>query len=122
LREAGDLLARYGGEEFVALLPGAPGGAAATTAERLRAAVAGLQVPCLPAGSSISCSIGVHTAWPGRKGSAQGLVAGADEALYAAKALGRNRVCVFAEAAPVAQERPADRPGRCSPASTGGPG
>ncbi len=109
LRGAGDLLARYGGEEFVALLPGAPGEAAAGTAERLRAAVAGLRVPCLPPGSGISCSIGVHTAWPAPGHSAAALVAGADEALYAAKASGRNRVCVFAAAPPDAASPPGPR-------------
>jgi diguanylate cyclase (GGDEF)-like protein len=95
-----DLLARYGGEEFVALLPGAPTEAALATAERLRIAVAGLQVPCLPPGSGTSCSIGLHTAWPARGGSAATLLAGADEALYAAKAQGRNRVNLFAASPP----------------------
>jgi diguanylate cyclase (GGDEF)-like protein len=95
LRGAGDLLARYGGEEFVALLPGAQGEAAASSAERLRAAVAVLRVPGVTQGGGISCSIGVHTAWPARGGSAAELVAGADAALYAAKDAGRNQICIF---------------------------
>ena len=101
LRGAGDLLARYGGEEFVALLPGAQPEAAAKSAERLRAAVAGLRVPCVSPVGGISCSIGLHTAWPADGGSATELVAGADSALYTAKDAGRNRVCVFPAAASV---------------------
>jgi diguanylate cyclase (GGDEF)-like protein len=75
-----DLLARFGGEEFVAVLPGADGPGAALTADRLRAA--------MPPGAT--CSAGVAAWRPGDDGHA--LLRRADEALYRAKAAGRDRV------------------------------
>jgi diguanylate cyclase (GGDEF)-like protein len=90
-----DLLARYGGEEFAVLLPDCGLGNAMEIAERLRTAQ--------PEGT---CSIGV-AAWDGRESAAE-LVARADQALYAAKAAGRNR-CL---AAPAATEPAAGTPTR----------
>ncbi len=92
-----DVVARYGGEEFVMLLPetGKPG--AAIMAERLRAAVeahpfAGEKsVP----GGRLTVSVGVAT-FPDDAATRPDLIARADEAVYRAKATGRNRVCVYA--------------------------
>jgi diguanylate cyclase (GGDEF)-like protein len=75
-----DLLVRYGGEEFVVLLPDCALDDAMTIAERLRTA--------LPEGT---CSIGVAEWAHGE--SADELLGRADQALYAAKAGGRNRCC-----------------------------
>ncbi len=94
LRDAGDQLVRFGGEEFVVLLPGADTAAALASAERLRACVQALRVPAAGATLQFSCSVGAHTLWPHRVGQPADLLRGADQALYLAKALGRNRVAV----------------------------
>ena len=79
-----DLPARYGGEEFALILPGAGPTSALTVAERARAAIATCPY------ASITASAGVAT-MSGSRGSADQLIAAADEALYAAKHQGRNR-------------------------------
>ncbi len=95
-RRAGDLPARYGGEEFVVLLPASSIEGAAALAERIRVAVERLRLPYLEAsaGRHVSVSIGVAACVPGQSGSPSSLVAAADEALYQAKAVGRNQVIV----------------------------
>jgi diguanylate cyclase (GGDEF)-like protein len=90
-----DLVARYGGEEFVVLLPDTTATAAERIAERLRTAVAALVQDHDGAAVHFTCSIGTATARPRRGGSSpsQALHA-ADQALYRAKAAGRDRVAV----------------------------
>lgn len=94
LRES-DLLARYGGEEFVALLPGATQADALAVAQALVAAVA---VRRSAVYGQVTVSIGVAAAPPGDP-VAWALMRRADEALYRAKAQGRNRACVHGEGA-----------------------
>lgn len=88
-----DTLARYGGEEFVAVLPQTDTGAALAVAERLRVAVEGLSLrklaPATP--DHVTISVGVAT-YPAQAKTVQELIRLADEALYQAKSLGRNRV------------------------------
>jgi len=81
-----DLLARYGGEEFVAIMPAVDIEGAMLCAERLRAAVEALE--CEP---RVTASIGV-ACFPTNAVDKESLVKAADEALYAAKASGRNAV------------------------------
>lgn len=87
-----DVLARYGGEEFVVLLPLTGAGDAAEVAERLRAAVEALHIPATDgAVLRVTVSVGVATRQP-QTPSLSALLKAADEALYRAKAAGRNRV------------------------------
>ena len=81
-----DLLGRWGGEEFLILLPNTDQAGAQTTAEKLRAVIetADLGVP-----DQITISLGVATY--GRGDDASTLVDRADQAVYRAKAAGRNR-------------------------------
>lgn len=83
-----DTVARVGGEEFVALLPETPSDEATLVAEKLRLAVAAKGPP----GEQVTISLGVATRLPAE--SAASLLARADQALFAAKNAGRNRVVV----------------------------
>jgi diguanylate cyclase (GGDEF)-like protein len=101
LRDA-DLLGRIGGEEFLVVLPGDTLEQAADVAERLRVRVESLALEDLPAGLRTTISIGVAQMSP-RDTNVADLLLRADEALYRAKAEGRNRV-VGASAAGANQE------------------
>lgn len=93
-KRPGDLTARYGGEEIGILLPYTDLAGARAVAERIREAVAQLQLP--HAGSPfglVTLSAGVATITPQRNVDQPGmLVEAADKALYVAKSAGRNRV------------------------------
>jgi len=91
----GDTFARIGGEEFALLTPGAGAQEALLVAERLRLAVAALDV--LP-DRGVTVSAGL-AAWPVDAVDADALRRAADEALYRAKAAGKNR-CELAGEAP----------------------
>jgi diguanylate cyclase (GGDEF)-like protein len=92
---AGDVVTRYGGEEFVVLLPQTSLAAATRVAERLRHAVAAAELPGHPAPQHRTISLGVAcTAEPV---SVHQLLQLADDAAYAAKRAGRNRVVVAGE-------------------------
>jgi two-component system cell cycle response regulator len=86
-----DRVCRYGGEEIAVILPDSD--APLHMAERLRALVEA--APFEIAGSKtvgITVSIGLAS-FPARADSGKALVEAADNALYAAKQSGRNRVC-----------------------------
>jgi diguanylate cyclase (GGDEF)-like protein len=91
-----DLAARYGGEEFALIMNDVTLDHAAKVAEQLRAAVAGLGIEHSAARSAktVTLSVGVGIGKPVLGRTPEGLVQLADEALYAAKAAGRNRVVV----------------------------
>lgn len=92
LRRSGDLAARYGGEEFVVVLPHTDLAGAREVAESIRAGVAARAIEHLDAPRGmVTVSIGIHAAVP-LGGDGADLVAQADQALYRAKALGRNKV------------------------------
>jgi diguanylate cyclase (GGDEF)-like protein len=88
-----DLAARYGGEEFAIIMPETDRAAACDVAERIRKAVISQRIAhgASGAGSVLTLSIGVAADVPGGDSSAEWLLSQADQALYAAKALGRNR-------------------------------
>jgi len=88
--QPGACLARFGGEEFVAVLPGVALDTAVAAAERFRLQVAGLDVSRWAPGRGVTISIGVTLVAAGDTVSS--LLRRADEALYAAKASGRNAV------------------------------
>jgi len=102
-----DLFARYGGEEFVVLAPNAGGAAARELAERVRAAIEGVRVDADGTELRFTVSVGASSLPPtDAKGPAtaalETLLARADEALYVAKAAGRNRVEFLPLPAPAA--------------------
>jgi len=86
-----DVLGRLGGEEFAILLPETGAGEAVLVAERLREAVAGLEVESEEARFGLTVSIGA-TAFLCGADTVDRALARADEALYRAKTGGRNRV------------------------------
>jgi two-component system cell cycle response regulator len=88
-----DVVARYGGEEFVIVLPETKLPGAVIFAERTREKIAGMSFVAAHGGVKLTASIGVAT-FPGQEiVTVEDLFARADEALYRAKALGRNKVC-----------------------------
>jgi diguanylate cyclase (GGDEF)-like protein len=87
-----DTLARWGGEEFALLLPELPGPSARQVAEKLR-----LLVETQPLGVGkktveVTLSLGVSSLGE-QLTDAPDLIRAADDKLYEAKSLGRNRVC-----------------------------
>lgn len=95
---AGDVVARYGGEEFVLLLGGsAQPAAAGAVADALCQAVQALHIPHTKSPwGYVTISVGVASVVATPQGSVDHVLKLADDALYAAKAAGRNRVCTAA--------------------------
>lgn len=91
----GDRVGRYGGDELLLVMPRAGLDEALGVSERMREAVDVLPVTVDAVSVRCSLSLGVAELQPGEGAAA--LLLRADAALYACKALGRNRVC----AAPV---------------------
>lgn len=89
-----DLFGRYGGEEFVLLLPEADLAAAAEVAERLCARVENLRIQTDRGVLQVTVSLGVAMLTPGVPSLAN-LIDRADQAMYAAKQAGRNRVELY---------------------------
>jgi two-component system, cell cycle response regulator len=87
-----DAVGRFGGEEFLIVLPGCDQVNAVSHAERLRLALSRVEV--IAAGNVIqfTASAGVSLIEPDNRADAQGAIAAADDAMYAAKRAGRNRV------------------------------
>lgn len=93
IREA-DWLFRYGGEEFLMILHGNDEESAGVKLDAMRAAIAAMQFThgdtVLP---SITVSLG-YAIFPKQAATLSSLIRLADEALYQAKATGRNRICM----------------------------
>ena len=93
MNRAGDTFCRFGGEEFAAVLPQTDREGALAIAESIRNAIAAMRIPHIHSSAGIvTVSIGVAADVPTSQNSAAGLVNAADNALYRAKANGRNRV------------------------------
>ncbi len=96
VQRPGDMAARYGGEEFTVLLVGADTKGAAKKAEEILGSVRSLQIA--HSGSSlgiVTVSIGCATIKPGQGDPPELLLQQADEALYQAKARGKNQVSTW---------------------------
>jgi diguanylate cyclase len=85
-----DRFGRYGGEEFLLVLPDTPGDEAARILDRLRAIIADLDWSAFSPGMRVTISAGVAMLNPNE--TPDTFLARADNALYTAKARGRNRI------------------------------
>jgi two-component system chemotaxis response regulator CheY len=114
----GDALYRYGGDEFLCVFPEQSASSGTVAAERMRLSLERLAIP--HTGNSLdilTCSVGV-ACLDRRTKSVSDVIKEADEALYAAKQLGRNRV---EHVSPLLDQSSvdADRRGQCPrPSST----
>ncbi|WP_044874457.1 diguanylate cyclase [Pseudomonas sp. LFM046] len=95
-RRPGELVARYGGEEFVTILPHCDAHDAKKFAERLCEVVRSLQLAHRTSETAelVTISVGVASLVPSVESTTLQLIALADQALYQAKAAGRNRATV----------------------------
>jgi diguanylate cyclase (GGDEF)-like protein len=93
-----DFAARYGGEEFAIIVPEVSADSARRMAERLLKLIdeSEFEGEAVMPGGRLTISIGVAT-FPMQAASKSELVEHADQALYRAKGLGKNRVVVFGE-------------------------
>jgi diguanylate cyclase (GGDEF)-like protein len=91
-----DSVARYGGEEFAIITPETPKQGALELAERLRRNIeaADFQKSDVMPGGKFTVSIGIAT-YPEDAANKSELIEKADQALYLAKANGRNRVAAY---------------------------
>ncbi len=98
LRRSSDVVARIGGEEFIVLLPSTSAQGALLVGERIRADVEAADIanPSVPMGK-VTVSIGISIVRDSSETTAHDLFAIADQALYLAKADGRNRVVLETE-------------------------
>lgn len=97
-RRSGDVLTRYGGEELAIIMPGSDIADVASFAEKLREAVFSTRIPhSAPECDYVTVSLGAASLMPRNGLSADDLFKRADNALYAAKNRGRNRVETFRE-------------------------
>jgi diguanylate cyclase (GGDEF)-like protein len=90
------VVARMGGEEFTVLLPWADAEAAGAVAERIMSRLRDRQCRALPPGTAVTMSIGIAAERITDVNIGPALRARADEALYAAKRSGRDRVLLWA--------------------------
>jgi two-component system chemotaxis family response regulator WspR len=98
-RRPGDLVARYGGEEFAVILSRTDAAGARQVGERIRRAVEALGIahPASPTARHVTVSLGGASLVIDAETAPADLIAAADQALYAAKHTGRNRVVVETE-------------------------
>jgi diguanylate cyclase (GGDEF)-like protein len=92
-----DMIARYGGEEFVVLLEASLPGSGISTAQRIRQNIMGNPIRLGKRELHVTISIGVVEG--GDLGDFDSTLRKADDALYQAKAAGRNRIVTHVERA-----------------------
>ena len=97
-------LARLGGEEFIVLCPRVGGAAALQLAGEMRAAMAGLEFPNAPDDLEVTISIGMALFDGTRCHDVGSWLRAADDAMYAAKARGRDQVVVAQEVGHLLQQ------------------
>jgi two-component system, cell cycle response regulator len=97
-----DLVARFGGEEFIVVLPFSVPDLASERAERIRSNLAERSITAQGHEIRVTASIGLAYAPPGRSRNEMALIMSADDALYRAKAEGRNRAVFGGHAMQVA--------------------
>lgn len=92
-----DLVARYGGEEFMIVLPGTSAEVAFKQADLMRRRTWGLNIEHKKStiASRVTISVGIFTIKPTRDCKLRTAIQHADEALYDAKANGRNKVIEY---------------------------
>jgi diguanylate cyclase (GGDEF)-like protein len=97
-----DLAARYGGEELALILPSTPLSGLDKVAQDVVHAVGALQLPHLGSTTAphVTVSVGGYALVPGPDTMPEDLISPADQALYRAKRLGRNRAIVQQVAEP----------------------
>lgn len=103
MKRPGDLAARYGGEEFAMLLPNTDAAGCARIGERIRKAIreAGLVHGSNDTSGCVTASLGGAACRPSleRTAGVATLIEAADQALYAAKEAGRDRLMMSVEVA-----------------------
>jgi diguanylate cyclase (GGDEF)-like protein len=112
IREPSDFVARVGGEEFVAVLCTPSASAALRVAERMRQALLAMAMPHgdSPTAPCVTASLGVVWVGAGEGTAPATWLQQADEALYEAKRLGRNRVHLAGQAQEAAWPERAEAP------------
>ncbi|BAO44394.1 diguanylate cyclase domain-containing protein [Thiolapillus brandeum] len=90
----GEVAARYGGEEFAMIFPMNDEPQIRRVAEKIRVAIAHLKIPHAKSDISdfVTVSMGICTVHGGSGATAEQLIQASDQALYKAKAAGRNRI------------------------------
>ncbi len=91
-----DLVCRYGGEEFSVILTEIDKDGAIFAATRIRQAIEAKSIKVYDENLTVTISIGISV-FPAHAKEGRSLLEKADHALYQAKQLGRNKVCVYGE-------------------------
>jgi len=90
-----DVVARYGGEEFVVVLPYVERENASRMAEQVRSCIERMDIKADGHDLKLTISVGQVTLTPKEGMIPREIIARADQALYKAKSMGRNRVCAY---------------------------
>lgn len=94
LLRAHDIACRWGGEEFLIVVPGCGPRDAQTVLNRIVVALKSTPIPTATGTLTVTASMGATTAIPERSDLRDSMLKVADEALYAAKQQGRDRLVI----------------------------